>query len=148
MRILKLFLISFLVFFSVLTAVGLLFPANVQVSRAIDLPGYQRNFLLAHINDTLSQACWIDSSGQGNAVWLQTDTSAVWRYDEGTTLSWILHGKDGQITMQGHVEAQLGWLPWERFRSLLMEPRYGPWLEKRLERFKICLERSDAAQSP
>lgn len=145
MRVLKLLLLSFTVFFLLLTGVGLLFPARVQISRAIDLPGYQRSYFINMMDKPAFMACWADSAGFARESIRKTDSSLVWQYRDGTVVSWIFHGIDGSITLQGHVESRFSWLPWQRFRSLLMEPRYGPWLEKRLGRFKVCTEENQVA---
>lgn len=140
MRMLKLLLISVFIFFLLLTGVGLLFPAHVQTSRAIDLPGYDRVYLLELMKQPAFRVCWSDSIAQSGESVTKTDSSLIWRYADGTVVSWIFHGVDGRIALQGHVSARFNWMPWQRFRSLLMEPRYGPWLEKRLARFKVCVD--------
>lgn len=145
MRVIKLLLLSFTVFFLLLTAVGLLFPARVQISRAIDLPGYQRSYFIKMMDEPAFMTCWADSAGYARESTRKTDSSLVWQYRDGTVVSWIFHGMDGRITLQGHVASHFNWLPWQRFRSLLMEPRYGPWLEKRLARFKSCIDGNQVA---
>jgi hypothetical protein len=141
MRILKLFFISLGIFFLLLTGVGLLFPSSVQVSRAIDLPGQRKSTLINLMSQSAFQVCTLDTLERWGQPVQITDSSIVWRQGE-TTLSWILHGADGKITLQAHVKAEWGWVPWQRFRSLLMEPRYGPWMELQLGRFKKCLDRT------
>ena len=142
MRALKLIAISGGVFFCLFTAVGLLFPADVQVSRAIDLPGQRKAELIRFVADREFQHCLSDSTGEWVPYTALNDSLIEWKQENNTTMSWIFHGNDGQITLQARVQVQLGWLPWQRFRSLLMEPRYGPWLEKQLEQFKRCLDRT------
>jgi len=70
MRILKLFLISLLSFFVLLTMVGLLFPSTVKVSRAVDLPGQQKEALIKWIKEPDFQSCWTDTTGQMKAFGL------------------------------------------------------------------------------
>lgn len=142
MRILKLFLISLLFFLLLLTAVGLLFPAHVQVSRATDLPGQRRSVLMGLMQTDRFQSCLTDSANTRIPFTVATDSSLVWQQGKDTRVVWTFHGREGQVTLQAVVQTRLGWLPWQRFRSLLMEPRYGPWLETRLERFKDCLDRA------
>jgi hypothetical protein len=145
MRILKLFLISFLSFFVLLTMVGLLFPSTVNVSRAVDLPGQQKEALIKWIKEPDFQSCWTDTTGQMKAFSVLNDSTLIWIKQEDLELTWVFHGADGAITLQALAVAHLGWLPWDRFRSLLMEPRYGPWLENNLTIFKACIERAQLA---
>jgi len=145
MRILKLFLISLLVFLILLTAVGLLFPAQVQVSRATDLPGQRRSVLMTLMQTDRFRSCLIDSANADIPLVVSSDSTLVWQQGKDTRVVWTFHGREGQITLQAVVQTRLGWLPWQRFRSLLMEPRYGPWLERQLEKFKDCLDRAQWA---
>lgn len=146
MRILKLIAISGLVFFCLFTAVGFLFPAHVQVSRALDLPGQRKTDLIRLLNDPDFRRCLSDSAGEWEPYANIVDSLVEWKQENNTRVSWIFHGNDGQITLQARVSVQLGWLPWQRFRSLLMEPRYGPWLENQLEEFKRCLDQSQVVR--
>jgi len=150
MRHLKLVGYSLVFFFLQLTAVGLLFPGDVHISRAIDLPAQRKASLMQWMNDASFRWCWQDSMGRMNPQPIRTsDSSYALLMNDRTTIQWIFHGADGRITLQGRVDVQLGWLPWERFKSLLMEPRYGSWLEKELEKFRICLSSAQlAAVSP
>lgn len=142
MCVLKLIGISAGVFFFLFTGVGLLFPAQVQVSRAIDLPGQRKAELIRLLADRNFQRCLSDSTGEWESYATLNDSLIEWKQQNKTRMSWIFHGRDGHLTLQARVQVQLGWLPWQRFRSLLMEPRYGPWLEKQLEQFKRCLDRA------
>ena len=141
MRLFKLFLISLLVFFVFLTAVGLLFPSTVRVSRAVDLPGQQKAALIRMISNPVLQTCWRDTTGRLQGFSPLNDSTLVWIDRSDLSVRWIFHGKDGAITLQALATAQLSWQPWERFKSLLMEPRYGPWMEANLTAFKRCLDR-------
>ncbi|MFM7672521.1 MAG: hypothetical protein ACKO6Q_08035 [Bacteroidota bacterium] len=142
MRILKLFLISLLSFFQLLTAVGLLFPRFAHVSRAIDISGQSKSSVLDRMLQPAFLACWRDSFAPSIAYTKISDSTISWQAASGVRLTWTLHGRDGMITLQGHVQGEFGWLPWQRFRSLLLEPRYGDWLEKQLEQLKRCLDRT------
>jgi hypothetical protein len=151
MRPVKLLFISLLFFFGLLTAVGLLFPATVHISRAIDLRGQRKTDLMQRIVDASFQACWVGDSGQllmKNGI-RRTDSSIfVSLSNSKQQLGWIFHGTDGAITMQARIDVALGWLPWQRFQSLLMEPRYGPWLEAQLNKFQQCLLDDQVVYSP
>ena len=151
MRILKLFLYSVSFFLLLLTAVGLLLPSKVHISRAIDLRGQRKTDLMQRIVDASFQACWLGDSGQllmKNGI-RRTDSSIfVSLSNSKQQLGWVFHGTDGAITMQARIDVALGWLPWQRFQSLLMEPRYGPWLEAQLNKFQQCLLDDQVVYSP
>lgn len=150
MRILKLFLYSFSFFLLLLTAVGLLLPAQVHISRAIDLPGQRKQELMLRIDDAAFRACWqLDSSGILPGKWLPVSDSS-WMLvmpHSNPKLYWVFHGTDGWITLQARMDIELGWLPWQRFQSLLLDPRYGPGLEKSLNAFKDCLSATPVVYS-
>lgn len=150
MRHLKLVGYSLLFFFLLLTAVGLLFPGDVHISRAIDLPGHAKASLMKWVNEASFRQCWQDSLSRMSPQPIRaSDSSYTLLLNDRTAIQWIFHGADGRITLQGRVDVKLGWLPWERFKSLLLEPRYGSWLEKELEKFRICLSSAQvAALSP
>lgn len=140
MRYLKLLLLSIIFFFLLLTGVGLLFPASVHISRAIDLPGQRRSDLMQLMEDPSFRRCWQDSSEAGTGtIRRASDSSFTIDSEQKTTLHWVFHGAEGMVTIQGRIDVELGWLPWQRFQSLLLEPRYGAWMEKELERFRRCL---------
>lgn len=150
MRILKLFLYSVSFFLLLLTAVGLLLPSKVHISRAIDLPGQRKQDLMHRINDSTFRACWVlDAAGTLPSKWLSVSDSS-WMLvmpNSNQNLYWVFHGRDGWVTLQARMDVELGWLPWQRFQSLLLDPRYGPGLEKSLNAFKDCLSATPVVYS-
>jgi len=106
---------------------------------------------MQRIVDASFQACWLGDSGQllmKNGI-RRTDSSIfVSLSNSKQQLGWVFHGTDGAITMQARIDVALGWLPWQRFQSLLMEPRYGPWLEAQLNKFQQCLLDDQVVYSP
>jgi hypothetical protein len=50
-------------------------------------------------------------------------------------------GRSELVTLQWYMDFHLRWYPWEKFSSLLLEKRYGPMMEKGLERLKALLEK-------
>lgn len=151
MRPLKLLLLSLLFFFGLLTVVGLLFPSTVHISRAIDLPGQKKQDLIQRIEDSNFRHCWLGDTGQVllKNGFRRTDSSLIISVsDSKQQLGWYFHGKDGAITLQARIDIELGWMPWQRFQSLLLEPRYGPWLEEQLNNYRKCLSNSQLVYSP
>ena len=110
MRPVKLLFISLLFFFGLLTAVGLLFPATVHISRAIDLRGQRKTDLMQRIVDASFQACWLGDSGQllmKNGI-RRTDSSIfVSLSNSKQQLGWVFHGTDGAIALRRVENAPL-----------------------------------------
>lgn len=151
MRPVKLLILSLPFFFGLLTLVGLLFPSTVHISRAIDLPGQQKLDLMKRFEDPAFRLCWMGDSGQilfkdG----IQRTDSSITLAGTGSKqrLGWFFYGKEGSLTLQARMDIELGWMPWQRFQSLLLEPRYGPWLEDQLNEFRRCLSASQLVYSP
>ena len=48
-------------------------------------------------------------------------------------------------TLQWYMDFHLRWYPWEKFRSLLFEPTYGPRMEKGLNNIKKLVEADRAS---
>ena len=151
MRPVKLLIFSLLFFFGLLTAVGLLFPSTVHISRAIDLPGQQKTDLMKEFDDPAFRLCWMGDSGQvlfKNGIHRTNSSISLADNNSAQSLGWFFYGKDGAIILQARMDIELGWMPWQRFQSLLMEPRYGPWLESQLNQFRKCLSESQLVYSP
>lgn len=143
MRLLKLFLLSLIVFFLLLTGIGLLLPAQVRVSRAIDIRSKDKNVLYL-LADTARWKDWHplffrpDTRPLVN-ISSQTDSSleATLRFgDYSQRNSFVLHAypHTQTKTLQWYQELRSGWLPWQRLRSLMYEGTYGVMMEAGLKR--------------
>ena len=144
MKIIKLGLISLVVFATMITLFSFLFPSTVRISKAIDL-GANRQELLAYIRDTGTWKYWYpgaDAAAVLPAITAVTDssvtaTSLLKNGRKGIT-GWNIYasGVPNRLTLQWYMDFKLRWYPWEKFSGLLFEKRYGPLLEKGLERLK------------
>ena len=121
MRIIKLGIISVIVFFIVFTLISLFFPSHVRISKAADI-------------QTTKSRQYIDSSIQ--AVWPKKDSG---RSKSGWNV--MKNGTPYGYTVQWYMDFHLRWYPWEKFSSLLFEKRYGPLMEKGLTGLKAMLEK-------
>ena len=115
MRYIKLALISLVVFSVLISLFSLFFPANVRISKAIDINASRET--------VQKQIPAIDS-----VISMGKSAKTGWNILES--------GIPGTVTVQGYIDFYLGWLPWQKFSSLLLEKRYGPLLEKGLEQLK------------
>lgn len=161
MRVIKLAIISFIVFFLLITAFSLLIPSNVRISRAIQIDA-PRSVVLNQLNDPINWKNWFPSddsiqylfvegkvkgillnSNRGLLINSITD-SLVTATETGKShrqmmTGWSLTG-NSRVTVQWWTDFKLRWYPWEKFSSLLLDARYGPRLEKGLAQLKYFTE--------
>jgi hypothetical protein len=157
MRLLKLALLSFLVFFGLITAMSLLIPAHVRISKAINIAG-RSNRILSLVNDSSQWGLWhpafqmphIDSLLQHHQI---TITPLV-KTDSLVRVNWLQAGKppvqnswqvhrfaaSDSITLQWYMDFRLQWYPWEKFSSLFFEKTYGLMMERGLQNLKKQVE--------
>jgi len=120
MRVIKLGIISFVVFSFLITLISLFFPSHIRISRAIDINASKEN--VSHlINDSQARSTWYPIDSAKNLA-------------GGFNI--IETGIPNTITVQWYMDFHLGWLPWKKFSGLLLEKRYGPIMESGLERLK------------
>jgi hypothetical protein len=142
-KILYLVIGSVFALFILITAVSLVFPAHVRISRAVDIavPRYQAG-------PYLQQPAILAMTFPGTSsltVQSRTDTS-MQAIGEGTAAipmktGWqLLQASSTTCTLQWYIDFYFDWYPWEKFASLLVEPRYGLLLEKRLKELKLQIE--------
>lgn len=164
MRIVKLAIISIIFFSILITGISLFFPSHIRISKAMDITA-SKDSLMNRIADVTKWKSWYpgaDTSayfvedgkikgirtGNDQALLIrEINDSAVLTKNVGT------HSKSGSsgwnifpgsspnsFTVQWYMDFRLRWYPWEKFSSLLLEKRYGPMMEKGLERLKALLE--------
>jgi hypothetical protein len=165
MRLIKLAIISFIVFFLLITAISLFIPAHVRISKATDINAAKDSVMQQISNaanwknwypgaDTL-QVLQIDgvakgilTKGQQGIIITGSDDSTVTAGNAGTApgkgeMGWnILQSRGkGPVTVQWYMDFRFSWYPWEKFSSLLLEKRYGLLMEQGLDKLKKFLEK-------
>jgi hypothetical protein len=156
MRLIKLALISMVVFFGLLTAMSLLIPAHVRISRAVNIHSSSgRVFYFISNREQWPQ--WHPAFQNGDAMaqlqhqiritpLLQTDTSLTVRWGQPgkrpVINGWQLHrvAIRDSATLQWYMDFQLKWYPWQKFSSLLYEKAYGTFMEQGLQNLKRITE--------
>lgn len=165
MRILKLGLISLIMFFLLITAISLFIPSSVRVSRAINIQA-TRESIWNQVDDFEKWKEWnpffanADSVGfehleGGNAVRLG-ETTVRWKSKQPderiaelinsnprpvlSVWKTINYASTDSITLHWYMDFSLRWYPWEKFSSLMLEKSYGPSMEKGLSNLKNHLE--------
>ena len=154
MKILKLGLISIIIFGIFIFLFSLLFPSEVRISRAINITAPSQK-VIAKLSDLKQWRHWnemtnnpaledakysdsIFSSRKMDVRLVSSGNNIVkteWRWGKRLLHSGhaVLQSQDSTI-LQWYFDIKLGWYPWEKFSSLLLEKRYGPLLEQGLEK--------------
>ena len=162
MKLIKLGLISLLVFFLMVFIMSLLIPSHVRISRAINITA-QKDSIRSFVTDLRKWENWNVlimnpevtgkqySDGQFNSDQLQVIRQSV--TGDTMTFSWKQHnGRSGNggftfhmsnnITVaQWYFDFHLKWYPWEKFSSLLLENQVGPPMEKSLANLRDLMEK-------
>jgi hypothetical protein len=170
MRFIKLFLISAVVLFLVVTALAAFFPSNLRMSRAIDITASKEN-VFKNINDLKEWDKWnqfvinapltnkknsIPSFGDGafitsDQLKIIIDKSTAdsvttfWDQSNGKHFSGgynLFELRPGTITVQFYFDFHFRWYPWEKFSSLLYEREIGTVMEGSLNKLKEISENS------
>jgi hypothetical protein len=160
MRVIKLGIISVIVLFIILTAMGALLPSHVLVSRAVDIYGNKQ---------TVKQSV-LDLRQWNN--WMPIDSTVTFAYNEkqnalvsGNTkitvdqnadsllvTNWktgantmkgtfrIINQPNNITTVQWQMEEKIGWFPWEKFASMTADKMLGSSMEKGLANLKLQME--------
>lgn len=152
MRLIKLAFISFVVLFAIITAMSLLIPSHVRISRAVNLKSGTPVFNL--ISDQSKWKLWhpaFQSSHRDSLLQLhqihiqpvsETDTLITmnWRQAGKAPVlnSWALHSlaATDSVALQWYMDFHLPWYPWQKFGSLLYEKTYGSLMEQGLQNIK------------
>ena len=158
MRVIKLGIISLIVFAIFLTLLSFLFPSRIRISKAIDIQATE-----SKLYDQLrSYHTWY-TTADSNVLFGKNGIVAQLFTDDITTEStmeyvvkngtfpdhkvrragWDFHQSSapGKLSVQCYMDFKLKWYPWEKFTGLLLEKRYGPMIEQALEKLKTSTEK-------
>lgn len=163
MKFIKLAFISIIILFCIATAIGLLFPSMVIVSRAIDINA-PKDSIQKYTGDINNWHKWIHgmnnktvdvvSATKANlgGTWVTIDSLvnntiySSWRGKNGTNQQSILriiqHENSGKAVVQWEFAQKVKWYPWERLSSMLNDKITGSMLEKNLNNLKNYMEKS------
>ena len=168
MRIIKLLFISAIVLFGVLTALSLLFPSRLRVSRAINIAA-SREKIHAAVGDLRHWEDWntfirstpltgktYSALTSGKGAFLHSDQLALTLTStapDSVTLDWrlsngkhfvggynILQTGSDSITVQSWFDFHFRWYPWEKLGILVYDKQFGPLMEKSLAELKQYVE--------
>jgi hypothetical protein len=155
-RLIKLALISVIFLFLVVTAISLLIPSHVRLSKAINIEG-SKDSVFALISDTTRWKQWHPAFIPNDvtrriapihiAQKSQNDSEIVMHLQQadkpGVINGWKVyeHQATDSITLQWYMDFHLKWYPWRKFESLFYENTYGVMMEQGLENIKNGVEK-------
>ena len=167
MRVIKLGLISIVFFAIFITIFSLFFPSRVRISKAIDINA-DKAMVMAEVKDAVNWKKWYPGAdslppfmvdgkikgimtGPQQAVMIAAvNDSVVLAVNTGPhakrgETGWNFYATEipNSVTVQWYMDFHLRWYPWEKFSGLLLEKRYGPMMEKGLEKLKSITEKGN-----
>lgn len=147
MRFIKLAIISFVLLFGMLTAISLLIPSTVRISKAIDLSAPKDSVRLL-LTDTTQWHNWHPAyqNNQKQQATIKIDSvtdslitatiSSPGKNSLHNGWQFYTHGERESYTLQWYIDFKLRWYPWEKFGSLFYESTYGKMVEQGLSNLK------------
>jgi hypothetical protein len=150
-RLIKLALISIIFLFIVVTAISLLIPSHIRISKAINIYS-QKDSVFALIDDTTKWKEWHpafipnDSTPKFPTVHIvqkdQSDSEIVMHLQQKgkpeVINGWKIYQTNpfDSLTLQWYMDFHLKWYPWKKFASLFYENTYGVMMQQGLENIK------------
>lgn len=151
MRLIKLALLSIFFLFAIVTAISLLIPSHIRISKAVNIHG-EKDSIFALIGDTINWKLWHpafipnDSAPKFPAIQIvqknQSDSEIVMHLQQAgkpeVINGWKIyqHSQVDSITLQWYMDFHLKWYPWQKFGSLFYENTYGIMMEKGLDNIR------------
>jgi Polyketide cyclase / dehydrase and lipid transport len=152
MKIIKLALISFIVFFGIATAFSLMIPSSIRLSKAVNVKAEPAR-ILSFIKDTSQWREWWPSLNSKASFNLnlrplrQNDSEVVWQLQQAdrrpVTSGWQIHQlpSGDSLALQWYMDFHLPWYPWQKFSTLFYESTYGTMMQQGLENIKGLAEK-------
>jgi hypothetical protein len=161
MKLVKLFIISVVVLFLLLTAFSSLLPSKVRISRAVDINDSAVH-VITKIRDLAQWEQWNEyikilpgKTFTADSIHSSLLTVAVtgrskyavttsWRQQNGKTFPGVFNAvPQGSATVvQWYFEFSIKWYPWEKFGSIIYDKELGPQMEQSLLNLKQLLEKA------
>jgi hypothetical protein len=147
LRIIKLGIISIVVFAFLITGISLFFPSHIRISKAVDIKAGKET-VMVQIKDISNWKNWYPGADSLKLTihFLSVSDSSVTAVNAANNrgeTGWTVYEANvpNAVTVQWYMDFHLHWYPWEKFSSLLLEKRYGPSMEKGLDNLKKLLEK-------
>lgn len=161
MRVLKLALLTIVIFGTLILALSFLFPSRVRISRAINI-GAPKEVVNKHVRDLRKWPAWNEMINQQELT-TRNSTDSIFSSDQMTVrlvsaspdaiiTNWtrgqnqtihsginLMTGGDSTI-VQWYFDFKLKWYPWEKFGSIIFDKQLGPGMEASLGNLKKFIE--------
>ena len=144
MKVIKLAIISFVIFFLLITAISLFIPSHIRISKAVQINATKEN-VMEEVKNPVNWKHWYpgadsaqlilengvakgisgNDSRQSLLISTVTDTSVIAEHkgslNRKMTSGWnLMPGQSAStVTIQWFMDFKLKWYPWEKFASLL-----------------------------
>ena len=169
MKIIKLFLISAVVLFIVLTFVFALFPSNIRVSRVIeiDAPGPRTDSIISElrtwdewnqfVRDSSLTGKSLSNPSFGKDAYLQfaqfrvtitgsspDSISTLWSKTGAKPFTGnflLFPTRPGHTAVQWYFDFHIRWYPWEKMGAMFYDKQLGPIMETSLNNLKTYVEK-------
>jgi len=170
MRFIKFFVFCVVTLFLALTALSLLFPSDLRISRVTNVPASKARTLQT-IADLQSWGKWnqfvrnsqltngkYSSPSSGAGAWFSSDQlkiSETGTDSNGISLQWDLKGGKtyqggidllsvnwDSLTVQWWFDLHFRWYPWEKLGAFVYDRKLGPVMEESLDSLRLFLEKS------
>jgi hypothetical protein len=170
MRFVKLILISVIVLFGILTALSLVFPSHLRISRAINIAAPKEK-VYGVVNDIRAWDSWnkfisgtslthvfYSSPSAGKGAFLRSDQLWVTIREsspDSMKIDWaqvrgrkweggfnFLQLSRDSLTVQWYFDFRFRWYPWEKLGSMVYDQQLGPVMEESLTGLKHFVENS------
>jgi hypothetical protein len=159
MRLIRFLLISAVILSGLVTAISLLLPSTVIVSRAVEVNANQE-VISYFVSDLAHWDAWM-AEWKENKVTFKDSTAfigtqsiqPIGHTDSSATFNWVatgqapyqvqlewLHLKESTYVIHWSFEQHVKWYPWEKFQTLLNEKLLGTKMELGLASLKEAID--------
>jgi hypothetical protein len=156
LRLLRLALISVIILFGIVTAISLLIPSNIRLTKVVAIPS-EKDSIFYLIKNKQQWVRWHPSFTNGNndPLLSKIETTVISETDSVLLMQWKQAGKKPldmgwqlnhsnniePATLQWSIHFNNSWYPWEKFGSLFYENNYGAMMEQGLLNIKKEIEK-------
>lgn len=146
MRVVKLGIISIIVFALLMYLMSLLLPSQVRISRAINITAKAEE-IYPYVARASRWKSWNTITTDSiNISVLKLEPGLIqtnWNYKNRNIISsFRLEESSGITVVQWYFDFDLNWYPWEKFGSITFDRQFGGPMEASLNNLKNLIENS------
>ncbi len=165
MKLIKLVTISAVVLFVLITALSLLLPSHVRISRAINISG-SREMISPYLNDLREWKKWNRFVQQADSIkkievisnnLIEAENIQIRltrKVADTIETTWMQPGGKNSVgtfallpgenytVVQWYFDFHLDWYPWQKFQSIIYDKQLGQPMEISLQQLKQIIETS------